>query len=182
MSGTIDDRYFEWLYSLIGAVRNRNPARSYWGLTRQLYVKEFVWIVPNDDNRVEDGKDLRREFIEQNGLDPDQIDPTWMNLGCSMLEMLIALGRRASFESEGKTSGDWFWMMINNLDLRRFNDERYDDEGAQIIDETLDCVIYRNYSYDGSGGLFPLKDPIIDQRKVELWYQLAEYLLEGYPP
>lgn len=178
MTGTIDDRYLEWLYELIGTVRNRNPARSYWSLARQLYTKEFVWLVANDDNRVEDGKELRLEFVAEQGT--DGASPTWMGLGCSMLEMLVALSRRASFESD-MTPGDWFWFFMRNLQFERFTDAKYDRSIESAVDETLDRVIYRTYLPDGIGGLFPLQEPRQDQRKVELWYQLAAYLLEADP-
>lgn len=178
MSGTVDDRYFEWLYGLIGAVRNRNPARSHWSLNRQLYTKEFVWLVPNDDNRVEDGKDLRSEFVDEQGT--DGISPAWMGLGCSMFEMLIALSRRASFESD-KVPGEWFWIFMQNLKLDTYTDKYYTRALTRGIDDILDRVIYRTYAPDGTGGLFPLLRASKDQRKVEIWYQLAAYLLEDLP-
>lgn len=178
MSGTIDDRYFEWLYGLIGAVRNRNPARSYWQLSRKLFTKEFVWFVANDDNRVEDGRQLRLEFLDEQG--DDGADPEWMSLGCSMLEMMIALGRRAAYESD-KTPVDWFGIFLNNLELDQFNDANYDDRTDDVVDDILERVIYRNYEFSGLGGLFPLQYPEKDQRKVELWYQMSAYLLEVSP-
>ena len=175
MTPPLDDRYFEWLYGQIAAVRNRNPSRSFWTLSRQLYTKEFVWIVPNDDNRVEDGKELRYEFISEKGI--DQVDPEWMELGCSMLEMLIAFARRASFASDEATI-EWFWRFIVNLGLYEYNDRVYTSATSKIVDETLDAVIFRTYEPNGVGGLFPLTHPTRDQRTVELWYQLAAFLLE----
>lgn len=178
MSGTLDDRYFEWLYGLIGAVRNRNPARSYWLFAKQLYSKEFVWLVPNDDNRVEDGKELRYEFLAEQGT--DEVDPEWMDLGCSMLEMLVALAHRASFDT-GKDPGEWFWLLMQNAGLSGFNDKAYSAAAEKEIDEKLERIIYRTYAPNGKGGLFPLHNPTRDQRKVELWYQMAEYIMEVFP-
>lgn len=178
MSGTVDDRYFEWLYSQIGSVRSRNPARSYWKLAKKLYITEFVWLVANDDNRVEDGKELRLEFVNEQG--SDGINPTWMDLGCSMLEMLIALSRRVAFLAD-KEPGDWFWIFIQNLDLDSYNDTRFTPHREQIVEEVLERFIYRNYFPDGIGGLFPMDNPTEDQRKVELWHQLSAYLLEKNP-
>ena len=175
MNGTLDDRYFEWLYGQVGTVRNRNPARSYWKLLRQLYAKEFVWHVANDDNRVEDGKDLRDEFLSEQGF--DGADSAWMSLGCSVLEMLIALARRTAFESTG-APGDWFWRFMVNLNLRQFTDAHFTEITAALVDERLDVFIFRQYSMDGSGGIFPLQYSQHDQRKVELWYQMSEYLLQ----
>lgn len=172
MSQPLDELYLTWLYSQIGSVRLKNPSQTHWSLVRQLYSKEFVWIVPNDDNRVEDGRDLRYEFIDEQML--EDVDPAWLDLGCSMLEMLIGLSRRLSFEAEGE-SRDWFWTLINNLALRS------DDKNpilVEVVDATLERVIWRTYNPDGSGGLFPLRRAHKNQRKVEIWYQLSAYLLE----
>ena len=169
----LDELYLTWLYSQIGSVKLKTLSRTYWSLLRQLYTKEFVWIVANDDNRVEDGRYLRYEFLDdQMIVDPD---PEWMDLGCSVLEMLIGLSRRLSFEAEGK-SRDWFWILLENLGLESYNDKTYSSHEA--VDAVLEQVIWRTYSQNGAGGLFPLKHPKKDQRKVELWYQLNSYLLE----
>ena len=42
-------------------------------------------------------------------------------------------------------------------------------------------MLAREYSDNGHGGLFPLKNPKKDQRKVEIWYQMTEYINENYP-
>ncbi len=143
---------------------------------RQLYVKEFVWLIPNDDNRAEDGKALRYEFINEQGI--DEVDQEWLDLGCSFLEMLIALARRAAFESDDEVV-EWFWRFIFNLGLNNHTDSAYTRETEREVDNVLDTVIFRTYDADGLGGLFPLTHPRQDQRKVELWYQLAAYLTEG---
>lgn len=177
MNPPLDDRYLEWLYSHIGAVRNRNPAASYWLLAKKLYSREFVWLVANDNNRVDDGVALRDGFMEQQG--SDEIDPNWMGLGCSMLEMLIALSQRAYFETDVE-AGDWFWLFMEHMGLRSFSDAHFKSNGGEdVVDWAVDQVIFRTYSPDGSGGLFPLRHPSSDQRRVELWYQLSAYLLEG---
>lgn len=180
MSATIDDRYFEWLYSRFQAVRNRDPARSYWNLARQLYSTEFVWIVANDGNRVEDGLILRQDFMNEQG--SAGVTNEWLDLGCSMLEMLLALALRASYQVE-KEPADWFEIFLKNLGLIKFTDDRYNAEIEKQVSQILENFIYRNYRVNGRGGLFPLKHPERapdrDQSKVELWYQMMAYILEN---
>jgi hypothetical protein len=137
---------------------------------------EFIWLIPNDDNRLEDGKDLRYEFLDEEGI--DEVDPDWMSLGCSVLEMMLGLSRRLSFEAEGKPR-DWFWHLIENLGLTHLNDKDYDDRTRELVDETFGRVIFRLYERNGQGGLFPLRHPKENQQNVELWYQLSAYLLEN---
>lgn len=175
MDALVEERYFEWLYSQVANPDLRNKYRSHWSLAKQLHKKEFVWIVPNDDNRVADGKDLRRYFVDEvGGGYPSQ---EWFEQGCSMLEMLIALSHRLAFETDDEPR-IWFWHLIATLDLEQYNDRDYNEEAERRIDEALERVIWRTYAPDGRGGLFPLRDPKEDQRKVELWYQLSAYLLE----
>lgn len=176
--GTLDDVYFEWLYQEIGSVRNRNPERTYWELCKKLYMTEFNWFVPNDDNRVEDGKELRLQFLDSAGLYEDEVDRDWLNLECSFLEMLIALARLAAFESDG-SSVEWFWRFMHNLELDRYSDAIYEVAIDEEVAEVLDRLNRRTYSADGVGGLFPLRNAIHDQRTIELWYQLSSYLQEG---
>lgn len=171
---TLDARYLDWLYRNIGPLQNRNPATSYWLLAVALYRKEFLWSVPNDDNRVEDGRVLREDFLEETGAERDE---QWMELGCSMLEMLVALSRRIAFETD-EPATEWFWIMVDNLGLRPFVDEAFDDDYNVDVDIVLDRVIDRTYAPNGRGGLFPLQDAQEDQREVEIWYQVAAYLME----
>lgn len=173
--GTLDDLYLEWLYGQIAAVKNRNPARSYWELARQLYRTPFIWMVPNDDNRAEDGKSLRDEFIDE--CDIQDLEVNWMAIGCSMLEMLIGLSRRAAFQSFGEPS-EWFEKFLTNLGIH-FSDAQYNGIVRDEVDIALDRVNNRTYEPNGDGGLFPLRNADRDQRKIELWYQLSAYLLEG---
>lgn len=176
MRAPLDELYFVWLYGQVGKVEIDHPARSYWDLLKILYTKEFVWFVPNDDNRVEDGRDLRLEFAADEGI--ADVDQSWLQLGCSMLEMLVALSRRLSFLGEGEAR-TWFWLMLENIKLDGYVDASSLD--VKQIDKILDKVIWRTYTARGVGGLFPLKRTTDDQRKVEIWYQLNAYLIEnGY--
>lgn len=173
MDAPLDELYFNWLYKQVANPVVKNPNRTYWRLFKLLFTKEFVWLVPNDDNRVEDGKDLRYEFIDQSEL--TDVDPGWIHLGCSMLEMLVAVSRRLTFEADGR-SRDWFWHLMDNLDLRQYNDHSHFT--PEEIGHILDRVIWRTYKPSGEGGLFPLNHAERDQTKVEIWYQASAYLIE----
>ena len=72
-----------------------------------------------DDNRAEDGMDLRYEFLLAADI-PD--DEHWRTeSGCSLLEMFIGFSRRAQFQT-GDTVQDWFWEFMENLGLKEYND------------------------------------------------------------
>lgn len=173
MSHDLDERYLPWLYAQVGSVKLRNPARTFWTLFRQLYSTEFVWFVPNDDNRAMEGQELRNEFIDSEGL--EDVDVEWMELGCSFLEMLIALSRRVEFE-DGRSSRDWFWEMLENVGLATYNDKS--PYSVEDVAHKLNVINMRMYDPNGHGGLFPLRVAHYDQRKVEIWYQMCAYLLQ----
>ena len=169
----LDELYFQWLYGLVADLKEKRPSFTYWNLTRTMHNREFVWFVLNDDNRVEDGRELRYEFMSI--FDIGETERHWLELGCSFLEMLIGLSRRLEFEG-CYTARDWFWHLLRTLDLDAYSDlYRLPLHEAEDV---MDTVIWRTYRPDGLGGLFPLENPLQDQRKLEIWYQMNAYLLE----
>jgi hypothetical protein len=180
MGEPFEHLYFNWLCSRVFAIDRRNekdfqdPNKTYWNLLKILHQTEFVWLVPNDDNRIADVKDLRREFLLLGEI-PD--DPDWRELvdGVSVLEVLIAFSRRAWFQTEDPPEL-WFWEFIQNLGLLKCTDASNTD--PYYIGVVLDRFIWRTYKYGGRGGLFPLRKPTRDQRKVEIWYQFCDYLVD----
>lgn len=179
----VQEEYFKWLYSKIENSREARPEKSFWILAEQMFNKEFRYFVPNDDNRAQDGLDLRYQFIVgDNGWHPSYVD----RLGpCSFLEMLIALSERMDFEVEydeslGSSPGEWFWVLMKNLELDRFTDDEYLERDCRgYVNTVLEVVIERRYSHNGDGGLFPLNNPPDDQRDVEIWYQMSAWLMEN---
>ena len=129
-------------------------------------------LLPGDDNRAEDGKDLRTEYIKISKIKPEVYI---MDLECTVLEMLIAFSRRAAFQTE-ETSREWFWIMIDNLGLLELNGTV--EENCNDLQEIIDTLIWRTYGDKGEGGLFPLRNTNNNQRKVEIWYQFCEYIYE----
>jgi hypothetical protein len=170
----IEEVYFNWLYSKVASVMNPTPSLTFYTLLRDLHSIEFVWIVKGDDNRAQDGLDIRREFLRESFIHHDSI---WMSVGCSILEMLISFSRRAEFETD-LSSREWFWIFLENLGLSELSDNKEDI--SRLVSVIMDDFIWRTYRRNGRGGMFPLKHPHSDQRKVEIWYQFYEYLNENH--
>ena len=171
------DNYFNWLCSL---VKIDEPDNTYFHLARILYDTSFYTINDFDLNRAEDGLDLREEYFSRTR----EREPV---LPCNVLEMLIALSERMSDDlyDEENTMYDMtycFWRMICNLNLDIYTDEifEYMSFAEEDIRIKLEEFLSRRYDYSGKGGLFPLKNPKKDQRKVEIWYQMNAYLIENY--
>lgn len=173
MDEPFDDLYLNWLYAKVAySSAPSSPSVSYHKLIQTLYSIEFVWVVPMDENRAADGLELRNEFLMETRI---EVNPLWYNMPCSVLEMLIAFSRRASFETE-YTSHEWFWAFLTNLELNEQTDASLGLD--ELVRRVIDVVIWRTYDPDGHGGLFPMDDPQQDQRKVEIWHQFCEYLVD----
>lgn len=172
----LDEEYLAWLYSQVADPTAEEPGLTYWKLFKLLYTEEYTWSVPNDDNRLEDGKALRREFVDTEG--QRGVPDDWLELPCSVLELMVGLARRAAFEADGECHY-WFWRMMENVKLHKYNDSwRLQTKTASRIKNILEILMLRQYEPNGQGGFFPLKYPNKDQRNVELWYQLSSYVQE----
>lgn len=167
--------YFLWLCGLVNGV---DGGENFCELLRALHDKEFIWSVPNDDNRAVEGRNLRERFCDEiRGVYIFDNFPEEVTL----LEVLIALAYRCESQVEDTTMLEWFWKMVSNIGLSEITDDVFYNMGVpDYVDETLNNILYRRYHRNGRGGLFPLKRSKKDQRKVELWYQMNEYLVENF--
>lgn len=140
----------------------------------QLHETPFIWVIPNDANRAEDGLDLRDSILEDNRTAASmravlrEEDP-------SVLEVLAALAKRAGFQTE-RSLEDWFLLFLENLGIL----EHMSGDGcdARFIDNVLTDWMTRNISDTGIGGLFPLRHSPEDQRYIETWDQMSAYIKE----
>lgn len=177
MTWNVEQIYFEWLTEHINFGYGKPNGKTYTDLMSQLHTKEFVWTVPNDDNRLEDAMALRFEFLNEAGI-TNSGDFTLGVPPLSVLEVIVALSRRCAFTDNGEAR-NWAWKLIENLDLHRMKDP-VSRVKVDEIDGILEDLIWRNYHPDGSGGFFPLTHPNENQTKVEIWYQMNQYLEEGF--
>lgn len=170
-----NQKYFDWLISQIEI----NSNRTYNDLLNKLHETDFLWIVPNDDNRVFDGLDLRTEFIDNtHGWKLEEIMqlPIMTGRTASVLEVLIALSRRVAFTCGGEAKW-WAWQLMGNVGLFRFPDP-LTRKKEERLNDILEALIWRTYKRNGEGGFFPLNESLEDQTKVEIWYQMNKYAME----
>jgi hypothetical protein len=165
------DLYFNWLLEIIACPEN------YLKLMHYLYNSTFIFTIRNDKNRAADGLELRNKFKDEYGLGAETRSGE-----CSILEMMIALACRMEDDimhdpGIGDRSPEWFWIMISNLKLDGMDDEHFDEVNVNSI---VDVFLNRRYFMNGTGGLFPLRFPKVNQRRVEIWYQMNAFLNENY--
>jgi len=162
----IKEEYFLWLCAIVGF------HDEYEEVLRLLYEEDFYCSIPNDDNRAADGLELRIIFGDDRR-SPPHIDDT-----VSVLEILIALAKRYAFITQDERNGSpydlegAFWTFVNNLQL----DPRLSNRQNQF---RIRRFLNREYNPNGTGGgLFPLTHTNVDQRTLEIWYQMMAYIRE----
>lgn len=185
--------YFNWLCNQVEI--GDHKGRSYFILAKLLHEKEFYAVLPLDENRIEDGKQMRRDWFTQVELvrgifdkDEERLKYPLDSLDgpCSVFEMLVCFAKRIEEDimddsAHGDRTAVWFWEMIDNLGLSICSDDIIDLEMQDKINYVIHRVLDRSYSRDGKGGLWPLPGySTKDQRKVELWYQMANYISNKY--
>ena len=167
MDGTdVRKEYLNWLCRLV-------DARFYWHfLWWKLHSMAFVWILPMDENRAEDGKSLRYLYsLERvgDGVTTEEIDE-YLAGPCTVLEFLVGLARRIENDimydagSDDDRTSVWFWEMVQNLGLDRYDDEHYDDIE---VDDIVTKFMSRKYNEE-SGNIFKVGS---GQKNMQLWDQ-----------
>jgi len=169
----IRHEYLEWLVLQVGNEKINDIHQ----LCAHMHNYEFVWFVANDDNRIQDGLDLRVEFLYE------KYDPTMLHVlrmkHCSVLEVLVALSRRVEFQMNGN-SYDWAWILLEHLGLDKYRG-RLSQKHKEEIDDILETLVWRNYEANGMGSFFPLAWPEFDMRTAEIWKQMHAWINEQHP-
>lgn len=160
------DDYYLWLNSLVND-------GNYDKLIRYLYEHEYRWQFTLDSNRAAGGVNLRNEFAYEQGIDVQDV----RSGPCSILEMLIALTKRM-VEILTMDVCDWFWDLMRNLGLDRYDDRNFDEIAVGYI---LDVWLNRAYDSHGNGSLFPLSNYTGDCRNLDIWGQMNAWIEEQYP-
>lgn len=177
----LNTKYFDWVCRLVYS-KGYSRGLSYRKLLRHLHRTEFFYSIPMDENRAEDGTDLRYRFGYEHAYEGAVISSYLDNRPCSVLEMLVALSIRCEENimddpALGNRTGQWFWNMIVNLGLGSMDDRRFD---SAYTDDILNRFMERQYGPHGEGGLFTVKHPRQDMRTAEIWYQMNWYLDENF--
>lgn len=172
----LEERYFSWLYSKVRPPKKKTA--QYLELCAFMHRIEFDFSVPMDDNRAADGQQLRKEFMELHEDLNNFNQREWLGMEASVFEVLVALAERAEFMIDVPVD-KWFEIFMVNLELHMFSDDVYSAEHIAEIQFIVTRFNSRTYEDNGRGGIFPLLEPGCDQRKVELWYQMAAYMTEN---
>ena len=167
------NRYLKWL---ISKVEFLDFPEKYDRLFSALHRREFIWKHPMDKNRASDALELRNRYFVETGL-----KAPWHPVQATVLEVLISIASSMDFICSPLDEDNTkiiFWKLMSNLGLSDVSDLYYESLGGDtFVYQIIDRFMNREYDVDGrNGGLFPMKKPRQNQREVELWYQMHQYL------
>lgn len=177
----IKQDYFQWLCEM---VHSDGPSQSYGILLKTLHSIPFFALHERDLNRMDDGYRLRYEYQSFSG---HRISEDLYEMKVSVLEVLIGLTNRIEDLMYDPDKGDqtliWFWEMIDNLGFENFTDEAFGSRQWYTfqVEDVIKKWLERRFQRNGKGSPFPLENWKYDQRKIELLYQMNDYLNERYP-
>lgn len=172
--------YFEWICRRV-RTDDRDPA-VYSELLNYLDSIDYIYTIPMDGNRYDDGISLRYRFARECGIEAALTAAVIDVRPCSMLEMMTALAIRIEedimFEPQaGDRTGIWFWTMVDSLGLGGMTDGAMDRIKADGI---ILAFLEHHYEPNGEGSLFRTdvesSDKRSDMRRMELWNQMGVFL------
>lgn len=177
--------YLCWLMNQ-GQIEAEGP-EGYLHLCEALQGIYFVSLVEFDENRVEEGKELREEWADSFCGDTSALEGELIPYTCTAMEMIIVMARRMCYEMSDSQfeagTGKWVMELLENAGLTAYRNDIYeaDPEGsANRIKWIMNAIIYRKYLYNGDGSFFPVAYSRTDVRKQELLVQMNNYLAENY--
>lgn len=170
----IRQEYFAWITQAVCG------GSTWQALLTLLDRTTFTYQLPMDENRAMDGCALRYRFGYEHGYSRTEIEERLDNRPCTVLEMMVALAMRCEEHimadpDSGDRTGRWFFAMIDSLGLSGMDDEHFNQSTARL---RISRFLRRDYAANGRGGLFTLREPRMDMRRVDIWYQAMWYLNE----
>lgn len=192
----ISEAYRKWLINEF--INKGKRADIYTKLLYALFHEEYYYLIPNDMNRGEDGKNLRNRFIEsrrgqrlaaRKTINENDIVESMEMLGKpNMLEVMISIclymeDMTRSFVPDNSATY-WMGRLIDNLNLANLTNDVYDRLNGDIaVRDAVEKVLSRTYDKLGRGSLFPMRDSKRnrhrDYRDIEIWYQMQTWLGEN---
>lgn len=173
--------YFHWLQKVSGL---SGP------LSSMLAETEFVSVDGLDDILVEKTKEeIRSKYAEQIAEEEDLNDKETETVYKSirgdicLFEVIVCLSYSVNEMFEDLDAYDgcshFFNILMKNAGFDLYDEEDLDHIGEQVKDywqRCIDRIINRAYSATGEFGLFPVKAPSTDRRKVSLWQQMNDWV------
>lgn len=178
--------YFEWLVSKVTspAVPDDAQARNVLRVLRDIRIQGLP--MADDDPRLEDGKQLRMNFIDDAGLSVHSYDDALEPNFCTVLELLIALAIRMDDIMRdpldpSSSVPSCFWGMVTTMVGQPFYPCSYwafpaDVSIAAVVTESSMKFLSRQYDPTGYNGNIFIDVSGVDLRAIDIWAQACRFM------
>ena len=152
--------YTRWLIQR-GCLENYSELASVWD------ELDFVWYIPEDEDKVIQALRMRDEYCYETGMpSPRQAPASFLEVFVSITDTLTAMlyQDRESFTKS----------ILLNVGARSYSDDgRLPSEIHEEALKIAERVMYRTYSRNGTGGLFRL--PGVDVLEMPITTQMIQW-------
>lgn len=162
--------YSDWLKDQIKD--HVHDINDYTKLLDNLDLINYRWRFVMDENRANAAYNLRREYSYVSGIFLDDVREG----PASVFEVLVGVARNMAEQTEIET-GDMFWLMMKNMGLDKLTDDIYD---WRVVERVINPWLDGEFSLNGKGSPFPLKDYEGDATHLDLYSQMNIYIHENF--
>lgn len=176
------DRYFGWLMEM--AFASTTEREMYTGVCRLLYDIPFTWENELDENRAEDASGYRRYERHQVDQEKHNIEARWLDQWerstPSVLEVLIGIAERWAVYFDSQLPSYYFSRhLFRNMGFHQFRGDLRVSEKEAVL-----WLVYvwlsRRIEPNGVGSPFPVNQPNVDMRTIDIWSQMNAYSFENF--
>ena len=165
------NRYYIWLIDQI----DFDSHSDYSKLLEYLHNKNYIWVDPMDENRMDDGLALRNTFEDVT----DYQEYSSLVRPCSVLEMLVAFATRIDVDvmDMSYSTAHWFWIMLDNLGLGKCTDDNFD---VEMVEKVLNRWLKHEKSLtksENETGIFTRKS---GKNDGDEWMRMQTWISEHY--
>lgn len=144
---------------------------GYRDLCGKLNEIPFHSDIRDDNNRIDDAIYFREETLDERENEPP-----------SVLLVLVALLNRMSLMLDNEYSvKDLLEECISNADLGWYSDDHTDKLPTWVnrVEDEVERVLNHDIGPNGEHGWFPTQEYFGNQKKMSLWKQMNNYIMDG---
>lgn len=144
---------------------------GYRDLCGKLNEITFHSDIRDDNNRIDDAIYFREEVLKEYVDEPP-----------SVLLVLVALLDRMSLMLDNEYSiNDLLEECISNANLGWYSDDHTEKLPTWVnrVEDEVERVLNRDVGTNGKDGWFPTQEYFGNQKKLSLWKQMNDYVMDG---
>lgn len=173
----IYEEYFNWLVDSLNL--NAGYKIQHYSLFKALHNISYEYFNVMDENRYQDGIDLRYRFGSDTNIPYYDITECIDICECSVLEMLVALilkiDNMITYDPKDSLKAELFVDIAKSLGINEQINANFNQE---YVNQCIFNWLHGQYEVNGQGGIITVQYPRQDMRTVDHWTQVMWYVNE----